>query len=327
MVIGNYRLLRKIGEGGMGIVYQGEHVMLGRSVAIKVLHKRFSADAAYCQRFLHEARAVSQIHDPNVIDVTDFGLTADGSLYFVMEYFEGRSLSALIASGPLPLFRAIGILSQVSRALAATHRCGVVHRDLKPENVLMQTRSGRRDIVRILGEGADSRFIVEKEGTWDFIKVIDFGVGRFQELAERSDLVMGTPLYMAPEQIRGGEVDGRADIYSLGILFFEMLTGQPPFSGNEAHVICQKHLYEPPPLPRLLRPDLRISQFAEAVILKAIAKNPERRYPTMDAFHDDLQSCFSGTYYKRDAARIPGAHDRGILAGRRKPKGPTDPTE
>ncbi|MEK6606034.1 MAG: serine/threonine-protein kinase [Myxococcota bacterium] len=319
MVIGNYRLLGRIGSGGMGAVYLGEHMMLGRTVAVKILHDNYAKKPEAAQRFLQEARTSSQLRHPNIIDVTDCGQADDGRLYFVMELCEGRQLAEVLAKGPISLFRALGILSQVTRALEAAHQHGVVHRDLKPENILLERRDGRREIVKVVGEGPARQLVVEKEGKWDFVKVIDFGIAKFRELAEDRDVILGTPAYMSPEQIRGDEVDGRADIYAAGVLFFEMLTGRQPFTGDDPRTICEKHLFEPPPLPRLVRPDIAIPEAAECVILRALSKNPARRQQSMDELYEELQTCFSGVFYKRDADMIPGAQEKGITPGWRRP--------
>jgi serine/threonine-protein kinase len=304
VVIGNYRLLEEIGRGGMGSVYRAEHVLLKKPVAIKVLHARYTDHPEACQRFLNEARAAAELRHPNIVDVTDFGRVEDGGFYFVMELIEGQSLDQSLGTGPMQLFRTLGIAGQVARALGAVHRRGIVHRDLKPGNILVRRETGHREIVRVVGQGEDRAMLVETEGEYDLVKLVDFGVAKFREVAEDPDRVLGTPHYMAPEQIRGEDIDHRVDIYALGVVLFEMIVGAPPFDGETPEDTVRMHVESPPPLPRLFRPDLRIPEAVECVILKALAKNRSQRHADMDEFWDDLQTCFQGTFYRRDASAI-----------------------
>jgi serine/threonine protein kinase len=305
VIVGNYRLIEEIGRGGMGSVYRAEHVLLGKPVAVKVLHSRYLGHPEACQRFLNEARAAAELRHPNIVDVTDFGRNDDGAVFFTMELIEGTSLDRLIdAEGALHLFRTLGIAGQVARALAAAHKKGIVHRDLKPGNILVQRQPGRREIVRVVGRGDDRTLLVETEGEFDLVKLVDFGVAKFREVSEDPDRVLGTPHYMAPEQIRGEDIDFRVDIYALGVVLFEMIVGAPPFDGETVEDTVRMHVNSPPPLPRLYRPDLRIPEAVECVILKALAKDPDRRHRDMDEFWDDLQTCFQGTFFRRDASQI-----------------------
>ena len=205
-----YRVLRKIGEGGMGTVYAAEHVEIGKIVAIKILHPHYSTEQELVERFRREARAASRIGHPNIIDVMDFGTTDDGCAYFIMEHLDGIDLADVLShERRLDANRSCEITIQICRALAAAHAAGVIHRDLKPENI----------------------FLVARDGKADFVKVLDFGVARSAGRTNRltnPGIAMGTPEYMAPEQAAGGVVDHRSDIYSVGALLYEMVTGQPP---------------------------------------------------------------------------------------------------
>ena len=210
MIDNRYRVLRKIGEGGMGTVYAAEHVEIGKIVAIKILHPHYSTEQELVERFRREARAASRIGHPNIIDVMDFGTTDDGCAYFIMEHLDGIDLADVLShERRLDPNRSCQITIQICRALAAAHAAGVIHRDLKPENI----------------------FLVARDGKADFVKVLDFGVARSAGRSQRltnPGIAMGTPEYMAPEQAAGGVVDHRSDIYSVGALLYEMVTGQPP---------------------------------------------------------------------------------------------------
>jgi len=252
-----YKVLRKIGEGGMGTVYVGEHVEIGKEVAIKILHPAFSNQQDLVERFRREARAASKIGHPNIIDVTDFGSTEEGCAYFVMEHLDGIDLADILShERRLEPTRACQIAIQICRALSAAHAAGVVHRDLKPENV----------------------FLVSRDGKADFVKVLDFGIARSVGRSRRltnPGIAMGTPEYMAPEQAQGGVVDQRSDIYSVGALLYEMVTGSPPQQRNGELVA-----------PRVLRNDL-IDEI-DRTILRALEPDPDRRYQTMTQLEYDI---------------------------------------
>jgi serine/threonine-protein kinase len=258
-----YRILCRIGSGGMGTVYRAEHVLLRKRVAVKVLRAELSSDEELVRRFQQEAIAASAIGQENIVDVTDFGRTAQGALYFVMEELPGVSLAALLrARGPLPVERAAPILAQVCRALGAAHARGIVHRDLKPDNVLVM----RRD-----------------DGT-DFVKVVDFGIsktgsGREPARLTRAGTIIGTPEYMAPEQGAAATVDHRADVYAFGVLAYELVTGTLPFQGETAIATLLEHQTKAPEPPRRRRPGL--DPELEKLILRALAKRPEARPQTM----------------------------------------------
>ncbi len=258
-----YRIVARIGGGGMGTVWLAEHVMLGKRVAVKILRPEYSRDEELTRRFQQEAVAASQIGQENIVDVTDFGRTPDGSLYLVMEALEGESLASILRhEGLLPLDRALLILFQISRALAAAHARGIVHRDLKPENV----------------------FVTRHEDGTDFVKVLDFGISKIGAAPEggritRAGAIMGTPEYMAPEQASSGQVDQRCDVYAFGVLAYEVLTGSLPFQGDNPVATLLKHQSDSPPPLRRRRPALPIE--AEDLVLKALVKRPEGRQQSM----------------------------------------------
>ncbi|HKA89474.1 MAG TPA: protein kinase [Haliangiales bacterium] len=275
---GRYAVRSLIGEGGMGRVYEAEHVEIGKRVAIKVLHPAYSRTPEVVQRFRREARAASKIGHPNIVDVTDSGTTADGSVYFVMEFLEGVELATVIErDGALDAVRALNIATQICRALAAAHNAGIIHRDLKPENI----------------------FLIVREGTTDFVKVLDFGIAKSAELEEHRKerlthpgMAMGTPEYMAPEQAAGRPADARSDVYALAAILYEMVTGVPPYVGDNFMEILTKKATLEPVAPRLLRVDL--AESVERVILRALSRDPSQRPPSMEAFEYELTKCLAG---------------------------------
>ena len=267
-----YRVLTRIGEGGMGTVYRAEHVVLRKRVAVKVLRPELSDDGDLVRRFQQEAIAASQIGQENIVDVTDFGRTQQGALYFVMEDLEGVSLAAILhASGPLPVERAARLLAQVCRALGAAHGRGIVHRDLKPDNVI----------------------VVRRDDGSDFVKVVDFGIAKSGTRPERGRLtragtIIGTPEYMAPEQAAAATVDHRADVYAFGVLAYELLTGHLPFKADTAIATLLEHQTRTPVPPGQLRAGLPAP--FEALILKALAKRPDARQQSMAEVAADLSA-------------------------------------
>ncbi|MBV8762564.1 MAG: protein kinase [Deltaproteobacteria bacterium] len=277
-VDGRYKITELIGEGGMGKVYLAEHVEIGKRVALKVLHPSYSRMPDLVERFRREARAASKIGHPNIVDVTDSGSTPDGSVYFVMEYLEGVELGSIIErEGALDVARALRITGQICRALAAAHREGIIHRDLKPENIFLITRGGEADVV----------------------KVLDFGIAKTTEAEAARErrltspgMAMGTPEYMAPEQAAGRPADARTDIYSLGAIMYEMVTGVPPYQGDNFMEILTKKATQDPPPPLTIRPELP-TQVAELVIA-AMSRNPDGRPQTMEALEYELNKCLSG---------------------------------
>jgi serine/threonine protein kinase len=276
-----YRVLRKIGEGGMGTVYAAEHVEIGKVVAIKILHPHYSTEQELVERFRREARAASRIGHPNIIDVMDSGTTEDGCAYFIMEYLEGIDLADVLShERRLDPNRSCEITIQICRALAAAHAAGVIHRDLKPENI----------------------FLVARDGKADFVKVLDFGVARSAGRSNRltnPGVAMGTPEYMAPEQATGGIADYRSDIYSVGALLYEMVTGQPP-QKRDGEVVG----------PRSLR--LQLSEDLDRIVVRALALDPAQRYQSMSQLEYDLvKSLFGRTRAVADLLGLHQAEPRG----------------
>jgi serine/threonine-protein kinase len=317
--LGNYDLDKIEGVGGMGVVYKGRHTMLGKPVAVKVLHDRFLQREGAVDQFLREAQAASRIRHPNIIDVTDFGIAPDGSVYFVMEFLEGISLEDVLArDARVSLFNAVNIVRQSARALGAAHDEGIVHRDLKPENIYLINREGRRRVVRSINEGGKQRFVVEKEGNFDFVKLLDFGVAKFTMedvspgMSTRAGMIFGTPHYMSPEQARGELVDGRSDIYALGIVFYEMITGVVPFDGEAALDILNGHVYGTVIPPKERNAHVVVDGGTNETILRCLAKDPADRYQTMYELIDALANCFTDQVFLRDVHLMPGAVEAGI---------------
>jgi serine/threonine protein kinase len=268
VIDGRYHLVRKVGEGGMGDVYLGEHVRTQRRCAVKVVRSTRAADPEALGRFLREATNAGRISHPHVATVYDFGETSDGLAYLAMEFVEGEPLSAILQrTRVLDSDRAVNIARQVAEAVAAAHDLHIIHRDLKPANILISTdRKGR-----------------------DHVKVVDFGIARVtvdeQQNLTRAGIVVGTPEFMSPEQLIGEDLDGRTDIYSLGCILYQMLTGEPAFGGATAQVITRR-LTQKPPHPREKNPE--ISRALDTVVVTAMARKPEERYQTMDAVREAL---------------------------------------
>lgn len=267
--LGTYRLVERLGTGGMGVVYRAVHEKLGRTVAIKVLHRSSLADRTNVARFFQEARMVNTIRHPNVVDIYDF-VTADKDIYTVMEFLVGQDLhQAIYEDGgrPLPLIRAVNILEQVAGALAAAHDRNIIHRDLKPANVFLSRRGALQD----------------------FTKVLDFGLAKLQRSEGRmtqEGQVLGTPEYMAPEQARGQPLDTRADIYALGCLAYHTLTGCQLFGGGSYAEAMVRHVKETPPPLCALNPDLPPA--VQRVVLRALSKDPGERQPSAQVFAMEL---------------------------------------
>lgn len=321
--IGNYHLDQILGRGGMGTVYSGEHVYIGKKVAVKVLHPQFAKYEDAVRRFLREARAASSINHPNIVDVTDFGPMPDGGVYFVMESLTGTSLEDLIdRKGALPLHRGINVANQMALALAAAHETGIIHRDLKPDNIMLIRKPGRRDLVRKVDGGGSSQLVVEREADYDFVKILDFGIAKVLGPEESppsktlAGAVFGTPEYMSPEAARGKEVDYRADIYSLGVILFDMICGRPPFEATAAADVLAMQIRDDPPSPREIAPQYEITQEVEDLILRCMQKDPIDRYQSMDELREDLQQSYGSVEFKRHkppegkAGSKPGPHSR-----------------
>jgi serine/threonine-protein kinase len=264
---GRYRLLRQLGTGGMGSVWLCEHVALGRRFALKVLNADRAADPELVARFRQEARAASGITQENVVDVIDSGQDPDGEHYYVMEALDGRSLGQVLREdGPLPVGRALALLEQICRALAAAHGRGVVHCDVKPDNVLIEP----------LADGGERA------------KLIDFGISRLPGAGRltRDGEVIGTPEYMSPEQAAGEEVDALTDVYATGVLAFELLTGCLPLVGPTAIATLVAHQTQLPAPPGQRRPGL--GPEVDELVLRALAKRPADRFPSMQAMASEV---------------------------------------
>src|SRR5215204_6904389 len=245
VVAGRYRLETLLGEGGMGVVYRARHVLIDRVVALKLIRPDLRGETHLRAWMLREARAANRVDHAHIIDIHDIGETEDGELYLVMEYLVGTPLSAELARGPMPLNRGVDILEQMGAALSRAHDLGVVHRDLKSDNILLTVRGGRKD----------------------FVKILDFGLAALAHdprLAPKG-AVFGTPEYMSPEQARGEEAGPPSDLYALGVLFFEMLTGQLPFRSNDRDTLLEMQRSAPPPKPSAIKPDAHPQ--GEAIVL------------------------------------------------------------
>jgi eukaryotic-like serine/threonine-protein kinase len=263
LIAGRYELQELVGSGGMSNVFRAYDRLLERSVAIKVLHDQFGRDDDYVERFRREARAVAQLAHPNIVTVIDRG-EEDGRQFIVFEYVEGENLKALVSNGPLPVDEAVRLGSQVARALGFAHSRGLVHRDVKPQNVL-------------LNEDGQA-------------KVTDFGIARSLDVhgVTQTGTVLGTSDYIAPEQARGQQVDQKTDVYSLGVVLFELLTGEVPYEGDNFVAVAMQHVNEPVPSVLEQRPDVPV-RLARAV-QQAMAKHPEER-PEMEDLVRELEAC------------------------------------
>ena len=271
-----YEVLGRLGEGGVGVVYRGRQTHLGRFVAIKVLHQDAAGIPEWRRRFEREAKALSALAHPNVVPVTDFGI--DGGVPFlVMELLQGKTLNDLIKEGPLPLARTLDIVRQTLRGLAFAHGKGIVHRDLKPANVFLQELPDQADHVRLLDFGM-AKFL---EGS---------GSRTMPENLTRAGIVFGTPAYMSPEQVKAGTVDARSDVYTAGILLFELLTGRRPFLADSYEGYLGAHLTQPVPSLAKLRPKIPAARLFQGLIERAMAKKPADRFEDAGALLAGLEA-------------------------------------
>jgi serine/threonine-protein kinase len=270
-VAGQFQIVERIGAGGMGAVYKADQPDMNRNVAIKILHPRYLARTDLVARFRREARAMSQLSHPNTARVFLYGQLEDGACYFVMEHLVGRNLAQIVrANGPMEPERAVKIMGQVCGALDEAHRAGIIHRDLKPENV----------------------FLTAQGGIEDFPKVLDFGLAKVTEkqmrpgsmILTREGMVFGTPEFMSPEQARGKALDPRSDIYSLGVILYELLTGKLPFDAKQPIEFIQLHVNAKPISLSERLPDRSFPGALEAVIMRSLAKEPEERHESAAAF-------------------------------------------
>ncbi len=268
--LGEFTVEGKIGEGGMGSVFSAVHPLIGKRAAIKVLKKELCEDPITLERFIDEARVVNQIGHPNIVDVFAFGTLPDGRSYFVMEWLKGMSLRERLQGGPIHYLEACSILKALARALEAAHEKGIIHRDLKPDNV----------------------FLVEQRGEVPRVKLLDFGIAKLvrqdQSVSRTATGAMiGTPQYVAPEQAKGHAIDARVDIYSLGCVAFELLTGRPPFVADNAMEMVAKHLMEAPPRPSSIDP--RIPKELDDLVSECLSKDREQR-PTLTEISATLET-------------------------------------
>ena len=268
---GKYRVEEFVSEGGMGTVYRGTHILMDKTVALKVLNPALAADNVIVSRFSREARAASRISHPHAISVTDFGESEDGIVFLVMEFLHGRTLKEVVkTSGPLPLSRVVEIMRQVCGALEAAHAEGVIHRDLKSDNIMLL------DLAQE-----------------DWVKVLDFGIAKIQEAENEDpgltapDLIIGTPQYMSPEQCgHTSKIDARSDIYSLGVILYELLAGHVPFTGESPTAVMLKQIQEEP--PDLLAERNDVPPAVAQIVKRALAKKPEDRFQTVGDLRTSL---------------------------------------
>src|SRR5690606_13895579 len=294
-----YKILRQIGEGGMGIVYEAEHVLIEKRVALKILRDDFSRRPDVVSRFRQEAKSASRIGHENIVDVIDFGDTTTGQNYFVMEMLEGHDLATVLEREQrISLERTLHILMQCGRALAAAHAKGIVHRDMKPENI----------------------FLVRRGDDTDFVKLVDFGIAKMSDIETagepgrkltKTGMIFGTPEYMSPEQAAGKALDHRVDVYALGVIAFECLVGRVPFVGDSFMGILTQHMFDEMPSIHDVNPSVVCPPALEAVMTRAVMKDPADRYQTTEEMADDLVSALGGTvgratFENYERARIDG---------------------
>ena len=280
-VAGQFRILERIGSGGMGAVYKAEQPDMNRNVAVKILHTKYMSRSDLVSRFRREARAMSHLSHPNTAKVFLYGQLEDGACYFVMEHLEGSNLAQEVrAHGPMDAARAIGVMIQVCGALEEAHKAGIVHRDLKPENI----------------------FLTSQGGIVDFPKVLDFGLAKVSErqmrpgslILTQEGMVFGTPEFMSPEQARGETLDGRSDIYSLGVILYELLTGKLPFAAAQPMEYINLHINHQPATLAEGAPERTFPAGLQHVLDRVLAKRPEDRYASATEFARALKACSLG---------------------------------
>lgn len=292
-----YRILRQIGEGGMGLVYEAEHVAIEKRVALKVLREDFSSRPEVVERFKQEAKSASRIGNAHIVDISDFGVTPSGASYFAMELLEGEDLANVLErEGHVSLGRAADILLQCCKALEAAHAKGIVHRDMKPENIFLTVRDGRPD----------------------FVKIVDFGIAKMSDIETvgapgrkltKTGMIFGTPEYMSPEQASGkGVLDHRVDVYALAVIFFEMITGRVPFVGDTFMGILTQHMIEDPPSIAEVNPHVEVPAPVVAFLAKGLTKEPDARFGSCGEMAAALEDALSG----RGDVTLPGF---GVRAG------------
>ena len=279
VMVGKYRIIEILGRGGMGVVYKAKHELMGRMVAIKMLLPTLVSDDVQVARFQREARAASRMNHPNIIGLHDFGVTEDGLPYIVMDFLEGRSLADVIKEfGQVGISRTVHIFVQICDALDHAHKLGIIHRDLKPGNVML----------------------VANDQDLDFVKVVDFGIAKLIESVDEdaqrltsTGEIFGSPVYMSPEQCGGGVLDARSDVYALGCVLYETLTGKLPFAGKTIMETITRQLQFDPPSFSVCRPDLYIPEWLENAAFTAVQKDPTKRYQSMEEMRNALLQGYS----------------------------------
>lgn len=285
---GSYAIEGLIGEGAMGRVYQAQHLQLKKKVALKILRSNLVSDPTVVKRFEREAQAASRLNHPNCISIFGFGKEDEGDLlWMAMEYIQGRDLGTIIANdAPLTVERIVHIMSQVCEALDEAHSARIIHRDLKPANIVCFDHRRNRD----------------------FVKVLDFGIAKITDPGEnyqpltRDGIVCGTPAYMSPEQVQGFELDNRSDLFSLGIILYQTITGRLPFYAESAVEVATKIVIDDPEPPSAVRPEWSYPRELEAVVLKLLQKGKEDRYPNAIAVKEALEGCIDTLRERRDAS-------------------------
>jgi Tfp pilus assembly protein PilF/predicted Ser/Thr protein kinase len=288
--VGPYRITKQLGVGGMATVWKAYHPALDRYVAIKVLHPSFKEDPQFTARFQREARIVAKLIHPHIVPIYDFS-EHEGMAYLVMRYIDGRTLKAVLKEGPLATERVMEILEPAGRALAYAHEQGVLHRDIKPSN-----------------------FILTPAGE---VFLTDFGLARMAEATDSTlsrDMLVGTPQYISPEQARGERLDARTDIYSLGVVLFEMLTGKVPYDADTPYAVIHDHIFSPLPLPTEFKPD--IPEAVERVVLKALAKDRDDRFDNVEEMISALEEALAGEAVEIEARQSPAEEaEKGVGQG------------
>ena len=295
VLAGRYLVKSRIGEGGMGLVYEGLHRDIDKRVAIKVLRDDLSRRPEVVARFRQEAKSASRIGHENIVDIFDFGETTHGSSYFVMEYLEGEDLGNVLGKkATIEAERACDIVLQCCRALCATHAKGIVHRDIKPENI----------------------FLTKRDGVEDFVKIVDFGIAKMSDIETdgapgrkltKTGMIFGTPEYMSPEQAGGKDLDHRVDVYALGIILYECLAGRVPFEGDTFMGILTQHLTAEAPGIDQVNPNAKVSPELELVIRKALAKSPDDRYQDTEELAEAIVCALDGRVSRATRRTPPSA--------------------